>query len=60
MERMGEVLLRGFWGGKRDLNPQRPEPQSGALPIELFPPQISDYSNLVAAKAEISSSDGMQ
>ncbi len=34
----GEGALRG-WGGRRDLNPQQPEPQSGALPIELRPPQ---------------------
>jgi hypothetical protein len=33
------------WGGRRDLNPQRPEPQSGALPIELLPPFLQDYSN---------------
>ena len=35
------------WGGRRELNPQRPEPQSGALPVELLPPQIFDYSNSV-------------
>jgi len=28
-----------IWGGKRESNPQPPEPQSGALPVELFPPQ---------------------
>ena len=33
------------WGGRRELNPQRPEPQSGALPIELLPPFLNDYSN---------------
>ena len=33
------------WGGRRGLNPQRPEPQSGALPIELLPPFPCDYSN---------------
>ena len=27
-----------FWGGKRESNPQPSEPQSGALPVELFPP----------------------
>src|ERR1700724_2037615 len=26
------------WGGKRESNPQPSEPQSGALPVELFPP----------------------
>jgi hypothetical protein len=31
---------RRFWGGKRDLNPQQPVPQTGALPIELFPPRL--------------------
>ena len=33
------------WGGRRELNPQRPEPQSGALPVELLPPFLRDYSN---------------
>jgi hypothetical protein len=33
------------WGGKRESNPQPSEPQSGALPVELFPPPPSDYSN---------------
>src|SRR4030095_8789671 len=28
-----------LWGGKRESNPQPPEPQSGALPVELFPPR---------------------
>ena len=27
------------WGGKRESNPQPLEPQSSALPVELFPPQ---------------------
>src|SRR5260370_8642464 len=27
------------WGGMGDLNPRLPEPQSGALPTELIPPQ---------------------
>jgi hypothetical protein len=27
-----------IWGGKRESNPQPSEPQSGALPVELFPP----------------------
>ena len=35
----------GKWGGKRESNPQPPEPQSGALPVELFPPQEVHYSN---------------
>ena len=28
------------WGGRRESNPQRPEPQSGALPVELLPPDL--------------------
>jgi hypothetical protein len=32
------------WGGKRESNPQPSEPQSGALPVELFPPPESHYS----------------
>src|SRR5690348_15624112 len=36
---------RKKWGGKRESNPQPPEPQSGALPVELFPPQVIHYSN---------------
>jgi hypothetical protein len=31
--------LKG-WGGRRESNPQRPEPQSGALPVELLPPSF--------------------
>jgi hypothetical protein len=34
-----------FWGGRRESNPQRPEPQSGALPVELLPPRTCDYNN---------------
>src|SRR5215467_8934684 len=33
----GEVV----WGGRRESNPQQPEPQSGALPVELLPPWMS-------------------
>src|SRR5215469_14055432 len=29
------------WGGRRESNPQQPEPQSGALPVELLPPDFS-------------------
>src|SRR5262249_12715245 len=29
------------WGGRRESNPQQPEPQSGALPVELLPPRFS-------------------
>ena len=31
-----------YWGDWRDSNPQRPEPQSGALPIELQPPYVRE------------------
>ena len=41
-----------MWGGRRELNPQRPEPQSGALPIELLPPYPVDYSNWVEKLSE--------
>ena len=43
--RISEGLRNQAWGGRRGLNPQRPEPQSGALPIELLPPFLLDYSN---------------
>src|SRR5450631_2004936 len=32
--------LTKIWGGKRESNPQPSEPQSGALPVELFPPLL--------------------
>ena len=41
-------LQKKNWGGKRESNPQPSEPQSGALPVELFPPQPSDYSNCIS------------
>jgi hypothetical protein len=44
------------WGGKRESNPQPPEPQSGALPVELFPPQELHYSNL-AGRSRLSCTD---
>ncbi len=31
------------WGGWRDLNPRPPDPQSGALPAELQPPQRKKF-----------------
>lgn len=43
-------MRRKDWGGKRESNPQPPEPQSGALPVELFPPQELHYSKLSRAK----------
>src|SRR5258708_37475354 len=49
-----------FWGGNRESNPQPPEPQSGALPVELFPPhlliiatEIRDCQNRRAPASEI-------
>ena len=33
-----------IWGGKRESNPQPSEPQSGALPVELFPPPWRLYN----------------
>src|SRR5947207_1863638 len=33
------------WGGRWESNPQRPEPQSGALPVELLPPCPINYNN---------------
>src|ERR1700739_1367901 len=41
------------WGGKRESNPQPSEPQSGALPVELFPPQEIHYSNTASLHSEI-------
>ncbi len=31
--------VSGLQGERGDLNPQRPDPQSGALPVELRPPK---------------------
>ena len=39
------IRCKKNWGGKRESNPQPSEPQSGALPVELFPPQEIHYSN---------------
>ena len=40
-----ETTFQGeFWGGRRESNPQQPEPQSGALPVELLPPDSFDYN----------------
>src|SRR5437867_853326 len=33
--------LLKHWGGRRESNPQPSEPQSGALPVELLPPDSS-------------------
>jgi Phage integrase family len=37
----GELKKMRYWGGRWESNPQRPEPQSGALPVELLPPDLS-------------------
>ncbi len=42
-----EHPVKSEWGGRWDSNPQRPEPQSGALPIELHPPQYKALSEQV-------------
>ena len=44
MAAVPKFLESKIWGGKRESNPQPPEPQSGALPVELFPPQDINYS----------------
>jgi hypothetical protein len=41
--------FRKIWGGKRESNPQPSEPQSGALPVELFPPLLSIIATEVRA-----------
>ncbi len=43
------VLKIGNWGGRRESNPQPSEPQSGALPVELLPPESFDYNKLEEA-----------
>src|SRR4051812_8915181 len=39
-----------LWGGRWESNPQRPEPQSGALPVELLPPCPINYNNQARAR----------
>jgi hypothetical protein len=43
-----ELPGRNFWGGKRESNPQPSEPQSGALPVELFPPPSTIITTSIA------------
>src|SRR5437763_15493973 len=41
--RTSTVLVARFgliWGGRWESNPQRPEPESGALPVQLLPPHL--------------------
>jgi hypothetical protein len=52
---MGLVATENIWGGRRESNPQQPEPQSGALPVELLPPQPFDYNNLAGSRGAIHS-----
>src|SRR4051794_18905282 len=47
------------WGGKRESNPQPPEPQSGALPVELFPPQDLDYTKGLTSETRLLHSAGI-
>src|SRR5579872_1177029 len=50
--------IRGdCWGGRRESNPQPSEPQSGALPVELLPPQDLHYSNCKLAASEPAEED---
>jgi hypothetical protein len=50
--------LERKWGGRRDLNPQQPEPQSGALPLSydhhLFQ-RAQSYRNLEFSQADFGS-----
>src|SRR5436189_3467846 len=39
--------LKSMWGGRRDSNPQQPEPQSGALPLSY------GHHNLSETKSKI-------
>src|SRR5947209_17171176 len=39
--------LKSIWGGRRDSNPQQPEPQSGALPLSY------DHHNLSETESKI-------
>ena len=42
---IGVIIKCNFnkWGGRRGLNPRPPESQSGALPTELRPPNLSGF-----------------
>jgi hypothetical protein len=42
-----------FWGGKRESNPQPSEPQSGALPVELFPPPLRIITTALHGSQEL-------
>ena len=45
------------WGGRWESNPQRPEPQSGALPVELLPPHFLDYTENQSSNCGLRTSD---
>src|SRR5207245_8956167 len=40
------------WGGRWESNPQRPEPQSGALPVELLPPHLLIITSALQLRLE--------
>ena len=40
------------WGGRWESNPQRPEPQSGALPVELLPPHLLIITSALQVRLE--------
>jgi hypothetical protein len=46
------VIQTDGWGGRWESNPQRPEPQSGALPVELLPPHLVIITSALPARLE--------
>ena len=53
--RTSTVLVARFgliWGGRWESNPQRPEPQSGALPVELLPPHLLIITSALQVRLE--------
>src|SRR4030095_5009052 len=39
--------LKSIWGGRRDSNPQQPEPQSGALPLSYDHHSLSETESKI-------------
>src|SRR5437762_14280865 len=39
--------LKSIWGGRRDSNPQQPEPQSGALPLSYGHHKFSETESKI-------------
>src|SRR5947207_10694018 len=39
--------LKSIWGGRRDSNPQQPEPQSGALPLSYGHHNLSEIESKI-------------